>query len=90
MAYTFSVGINSFFRYNEFQPEFELKYKRLSKVKVKQIELNQKILDGILSSNTFEIKDSDYFNHGRDGYKCKKTILNSQEKCLKRCEELLK
>jgi len=37
-----------------------------------------------------ELEDSDYFNHGRDGYRCKKTILNSQEKCLKRCEELLK
>jgi hypothetical protein len=40
--------------------------------------------------DTIELEDSDYFNHGRDGYKCKKTILNSQEKCLKRCEELLK
>ena len=37
-----------------------------------------------------ELEDKDYFNNNRDGYRVRKTILNSQKAALKRCEELLK
>ena len=37
-----------------------------------------------------KLEDKDYFNFGRDGYKVRKTILNSDRACLKKCNELLK
>ena len=40
MFYTFSVGINGFFRYNRFQQEFLLKSKRVSELKQRQKKIN--------------------------------------------------
>lgn len=45
LIYSISVGINSFFRYNKFLNEYELKSKKLSMLKVKQKEIDQKLLD---------------------------------------------
>ena len=36
-----------------------------------------------------KLEDKDFFNFGREGYRVRKTILNSDKACLKRCEELL-
>ena len=38
----------------------------------------------------FEISPEDYFNHDNDKVRTKRTILNNEKACLRRCEDLLK
>ena len=40
MLYTFTVGINAFFRYNKFHQEFLVKKKRYSDLKKRNIEID--------------------------------------------------
>ena len=40
LFYTFSVGINGFFRYNRFQQEFLLKSKKVAELKKRQEKIN--------------------------------------------------
>lgn len=44
MFYTFSVGINGFFRYNRFQQEFILKSEKLVELKQRQTKINYMLL----------------------------------------------
>lgn len=45
MFYTFSVGINGFFRYNRFQQEFILKTEKLLELKQRQTKINYMLLN---------------------------------------------
>ena len=51
--YTFIVGINSFFRYNDFRQEFELKITQLSRLKQRQKHIS-KLLVRLNNSNEWE------------------------------------
>jgi len=44
LFYTFSVGINGFFRYNRFQQEFILKTEKLVELKQRQTKINYMLL----------------------------------------------
>tara|TARA_Y100001935_G_scaffold255570_2_gene269585 strand:- start:3751 stop:3987 length:237 start_codon:yes stop_codon:yes gene_type:complete len=44
LFYTFSVGINGFFRYNRFQQEFILKSEKLVELKQRQTKINYMLL----------------------------------------------
>ena len=52
-VYTFIVGINSFFRYNDFRQEFELKITQLSRLKQRQKQMS-KLLVRLNNSNEWE------------------------------------
>ena len=49
--------------------------------------MHEKTLYDTLVDKIRDIEDTDYFNHGKPWMK--KTILNSDRMCLKKCEELL-